>query len=234
MLLEENHDAVLLYLYYTINCPTLLGIYQTDDKDDRVSIRYPLKKFKKARNSILKSGKIVFEEGWVWVVGKGNRIKGRKQWACARKLLRELPKELKLKGQFVEKYGHIAIQYQCPIDGVSPVALPIPIPIPKEKDKTLSPDFLQRAEKLKTLILQNNLSAKVRDSKWENIVRLMVERDKRTLEQIDAVIEWSQGHEFEKTVVLSMGKLRERFDSLTMKMKREGKKKSQPWEDEIK
>ena len=87
--------------------------------------------------------------------------------------------------------------------------------------KPISPLFLQRAEKLKNLILQNNPSAKVKDSKWGDIVRLMVERDKRTLEEIDALIEFSQGHEFEKTVVLSMGKIRDRFDSLTMKMKRD-------------
>lgn len=82
------------------------------------------------------------------------------------------------------------------------------------------PEFLERVEKLKSLILQNNPSAIVKPNDWANNVRLMVERDKRTLEQIDAVIEWSQGDDFEKTNVLSMGKLRHRFDSLTMKMKR--------------
>lgn len=100
------------------------------------------------------------------------------------------------------------------------VGLGVGVGVGVGKDKTISPLFLQRAEKLKTFILQNNPSAKVKDSGWGDIVRLMVERDKRTLEQIDAVIEWSQGDDFEKTNVLSMKKIRERFDSLTMKMKR--------------
>ena len=118
-LLEENSDAVLLYIYYTVSCPNLLGIYQTDEKDDRVSIRYPLKKFVKAKSSVLQSRKIVFEDGWVWVVGKGNRIKGPKQWAAARKLLRELPKGLKIKEDFIKKYREDAIRYGYPIDRVS-------------------------------------------------------------------------------------------------------------------
>lgn len=103
--------------------------------------------------------------------------------------------------------------------------------------KPLCPDFLQRAEKLKTLILQNNGRAKITPKQieeWGDVVRLMVERDKRTLEEIDALIEFSQGEEFEKIIILSMGKVRKHFDRLTLKMKQGEKKRSQPWEDEIK
>jgi len=82
------------------------------------------------------------------------------------------------------------------------------------------PEFSERAKKLKSLMLQNNPKAKIPKSldDWANGVRLMVEQDKRTLEEIDKVIEWSQKDDFWKTNILSMGKLRKQFDQLTMKM----------------
>ena len=227
-----SHKAIYVYLYYTITSENLIGLYRVISEDDRVSMGYPAKDYKKAKAELEEKRKLVFREGWLWIPGKAKKVNGPKQIQAACKLLKELEAPQSLKVELAKKYPHLGY----PIDGVSSFRPPIPIhrPIPIPKKKTISPDFLQRAEKLKPLILQNNPSAIVKDLKWGDIVRLMVERDKRTLEEIDELIEFSQEHEFEKTVVLSMGKIRERFDSLTMKMKREGKKQAQPWEAEIK
>ena len=49
----------------------------------------------------------------------------------------------------------------------------------------------------------------------------MVERDNRTLEEIEFVITKSQNDPFWKENILSMGKLREKFDQLWIKFKNE-------------
>ena len=48
----------------------------------------------------------------------------------------------------------------------------------------------------------------------------MVEQDGRTLEQIEAAAKWAQGHEFWRANVMSMGKLREKFDQLRLQAQR--------------
>lgn len=337
-----TQSGIYVYLFYSITSKNLIGLYRTRLDRDRITAGADEKSWQQGIREVTKKRKIVFKEGFVWIVGKAKKIKGKDQERAAQKILREYPDNLDIKHEFLERYPClnpakpssydtppltrrqlIAIRdgFKCrycgtliesqkdlEVDHVIPLSrggkdvyenqvcscrtcnqkkldstakefgfdnvagtlfhsnkgrellrksantrnmfrtcfgnvrnvtynadnqplttgsneishspLPIPKPIPKERDKTLSSDFLKRAEKLKILILQNNPSAKVKESGWGDIVRLMVERDKRTLAAIDQVIEWSQGDDFEKTNVLSMGKLRERFDSLTMKMKR--------------
>ena len=77
---------------------------------------------------------------------------------------------------------------------------------------------------LRDLILQNNPKAKITNSQlknWYKEVQLMVERDNRTLEEIEFVITKSQNDSFWKGNILSMGKLREKFDQLWIKFKNE-------------
>ena len=54
---------------------------------------------------------------------------------------------------------------------------------------------------------------------WANDVRLMMERDKRTEKQIAYVIDWCQSNSFWKSNILSISKLRERFDQLVIQIK---------------
>jgi hypothetical protein len=46
----------------------------------------------------------------------------------------------------------------------------------------------------------------------------MLSKDKRDPQDIEAVIRWCQGDDFEKANVLSADKVRSRFDNLYMKM----------------
>lgn len=56
---------------------------------------------------------------------------------------------------------------------------------------------------------------------WANEIRLMIERDKRTVSEISTVIEWCSKDSFWKTVILSAASLRKSFDKLESKMQQE-------------
>lgn len=61
--------------------------------------------------------------------------------------------------------------------------------------------------------------------RWANDIRLMMERDNRTEEQIRYLMWWVQQDDFEMANVLSPAKLRKRFDNLVMKVKAERKRR---------
>lgn len=78
----------------------------------------------------------------------------------------------------------------------------------------------QLALRLYKNILENNPEHKKPDlQKWADDVRLMMERDKRTKEQIEYLIDWVQKDSFWKSNILSISKLREKFDQLVMRVK---------------
>jgi hypothetical protein len=69
-------------------------------------------------------------------------------------------------------------------------------------------------------IKENNPDHKPPNLKqWANDVRLMIDRDKRTVEQITYVIDWCQSNSFWKANILSISKLREKFDRLVAQIK---------------
>ena len=131
-----SHKAIYVYLYYTITSENLIGLYRVIPEDDRVSMGYPAKDYKKAKGELEEKRKLVFREGWLWIPGKAKKVNGPKQIQAACKLLKELEAPQSLKAEIAKKYPNLGY----PIDGVSPVALPIPIPIPKEKKEKTSPD----------------------------------------------------------------------------------------------
>lgn len=56
--------------------------------------------------------------------------------------------------------------------------------------------------------------------RWYDAARLMMSRDGRTAEQIHAAIDWSQDDEFWRANILSMAKLREKYDRLRLDAQR--------------
>ena len=104
------------------------------------------------------------------------------------------------------------------------------LPSKNNNNKTYSPKFstfdMKAAENLYNLILINNPNhKKPKLEKWANDVRLMRVKDKRTEEQIMYVINWSQNNKFWKSNILSIAKLREKFDQLVIKIKSEKENK---------
>jgi uncharacterized protein YdaU (DUF1376 family) len=76
------------------------------------------------------------------------------------------------------------------------------------------------ADRLRSRILQNNINAKITAAavlSWAHEADLMMRCDQRTEQQIADLIDWSQQDAFWRQNVLSMGKLREKFDQLTLK-----------------
>jgi hypothetical protein len=85
----------------------------------------------------------------------------------------------------------------------------------------------QLALRLYQNILANNENHKKPDlKKWANDVRLMMERDKRTEDQVIYLMDWCQNDAFWKKNILSPFKLREKFDQLVITVKEEMKKKN--------
>lgn len=62
--------------------------------------------------------------------------------------------------------------------------------------------------------------------RWRDAVRLMLDADHRTVEEIRGAIDWSQRDEFWRTVVLSAPKLREKFDQMRLQAQRAGARAS--------
>ena len=104
---------------------------------------------------------------------------------------------------------------------------PTPTPSSTSTSNTLLvPENLELAVLLKNLILKNLPNRRIGDRdlrNWTNDVHLMKERDNRTLEEIKAMIIWTQADSFWRANILSMGKLRKQFDQLSLKQKKGGK-----------
>lgn len=90
-------------------------------------------------------------------------------------------------------------------------------------------NHFQLANRLYQKILINNPNHKKPNlQNWANDVRLMMERDGRNEKQIAYLIDWVQNDEFWMKNVLSISKLRERFDQLVMQVKSNRKKPAVP------
>lgn len=87
-------------------------------------------------------------------------------------------------------------------------------------DSQVSPAGMELACLLRQRILENNSRARIAEKHvvaWGRQADLMIRVEHRTVEEISTLIEWSQRDPFWRTNILSMGKLREQFDQLTVK-----------------
>ena len=55
---------------------------------------------------------------------------------------------------------------------------------------------------------------------WRTQARLMLDRDGRTVEEITRIIDWAEGNDFWRANVLSVPKLRQKFDTLRLQSQR--------------
>lgn len=98
---------------------------------------------------------------------------------------------------------------------------------PKKMKREYSADSkeMMLASLLGDLMQENNPNVKLPDdlNGWADSVRLMIARDKRDPQDIADIIQFSQWHSFWKGNILSMPKLREKYDQLWLQ--REGMKK---------
>jgi hypothetical protein len=63
-------------------------------------------------------------------------------------------------------------------------------------------------------------------AKWRDAARLLLDRDGRTFDQVTRAIDWCQDDEFWRANILSMPKLREKYDQLRQAAGRTGTRPS--------
>lgn len=91
--------------------------------------------------------------------------------------------------------------------------------------KTYNPDYIRLVKYLINHIENNdsdyfkNKDKEKLTEKWYDPIRLLVERDGRSVESVKKVIEWCQDDDFWKTNILSTAKLRKQFPTLWLKVK---------------
>ncbi|WP_220183061.1 hypothetical protein [Sphaerisporangium album] len=95
-------------------------------------------------------------------------------------------------------------------------------------------DVERICEHLADRIEQNDSKRPTISKRWRDAVRLMIDADGRTEEQVHKAIDWCQDSEFWRSNVLSMHKLREKYDTLRLQAQRDGTKAApghQPYRD---
>ncbi len=105
-------------------------------------------------------------------------------------------------------------------------------PLSETEETTTSPSAVAAdASRTELVALCEHLAARVEANgskhpqvteRWVTACRLMVERDGRTPDQIRRAIDWCQADEFWRANVMSMPKLREKYDQMRLQAKRNG------------
>ncbi len=92
-------------------------------------------------------------------------------------------------------------------------------------DATPRPEIDYLLDVLDSEIIRNGGKPKPRAKRNVEAARLMLDRDGYTVDQIERAIRWAQGDEFWRTNILSMSKLREKYETLRLAAQR-GKAKA--------
>jgi hypothetical protein len=82
-------------------------------------------------------------------------------------------------------------------------------------------DVEQICEHLAARIEGNTGKRPTITAKWRTAARLMLDQDKRSEDDVHAAIDWCQSNEFWRANVLSLPKLREKFDQLRLQAQRQ-------------
>lgn len=77
-------------------------------------------------------------------------------------------------------------------------------------------DVERLCARLADRIEQNGSKRPTVTTKWRDSARLLIDKDGHTEEQVRAAIDWSQNHEFWRGNILSMPKLREKYDQMRL------------------
>lgn len=108
-------------------------------------------------------------------------------------------------------------------DGKRAPSNPTPYPTPKKAAPSpseklrFSDEHLETARWMLELVHELDPKAKPNLERWANAVRLIEERDGRTLDEIRELFQWAHDDEFWRNNILSPSKLRKQFTALTAK-----------------
>lgn len=90
-----------------------------------------------------------------------------------------------------------------------------------EIDENFRPDVEHLCTLLADLIESNGSKRPTITQRWRNAARLLIDKDGYTSEQVTWMIKWTQSNEFWRANILSMPKLREKFDQLKLTAQRD-------------
>lgn len=105
-----------------------------------------------------------------------------------------------------------------------PVNVNVNVNATVKEDK--NPDYIEMVDLLISRIEENNpkyfygKNKELKRTNWYNDIRLIKEKDKRTIDEIRTVINWCQSDSFWKTNILSTAKLRKQFSALELQAKK--------------
>lgn len=91
-----------------------------------------------------------------------------------------------------------------------------------QTDTTPAPreDVLKVCNLLADLIENNGSKRPTIGQRWLDAARLMIDKDGRTVEEISGAIRWSQNDDFWRSNILSIPKLRDKYDTLRLQASR--------------
>lgn len=101
-------------------------------------------------------------------------------------------------------------------------------PEPKDKEKNMSelrPDVVRICEHLANRIEENGSKRPEITKVWLREARLLIDKDGRAEDKIHTAIDWSQDSDFWRANILSMPKLRAKYDQLRLQWMRDAKEK---------
>jgi hypothetical protein len=141
------------------------------------------------------------------------------------------------KGHTTEEEGNVETEKERPESPCSPPTENLSFESldssqSRATDREANSASIQAASLLRQGILANNPRAKVNEKQliaWAHEVDLMIRIDKRTHEEIFFLVRWSQQDTFWKSNILSMKKLRDHFDQLTVKSRAMTEQQEPPW-----
>jgi len=82
------------------------------------------------------------------------------------------------------------------------------------------PDVERICSHLADRIEENTGTRPTVGKNWRTSARLLLDQDARTEEQVHAAIDWCQGHDFWRSNILSMSKLRQQYSQLRLQAQR--------------
>jgi hypothetical protein len=99
-----------------------------------------------------------------------------------------------------------------------------PVPVKDVPAKPPRDDAERLCEHLANRIADDGTRRPVINAKWRDAARLLIDKDGRTEQQVHDAIDWCQDDEFWRANILSMPKLREKYDQL----QKQAMRKSRP------
>lgn len=223
----------LLYLYLITNpATTLCGIY-------RVSVRYLVfetgltqKEVESCLKRFRADGKVAHADGWIIIKNF------EKHQTKSPKILEGIKRELAEIPQHITEMRYCIDRVSMPMDKPELKLEPEPVLKPNLNSTTRSRSQAEFHEGSQELVLSKLLLKRIQEfnpkilipdlQKWAAEVDKMLRIDRRSVEDIEALILWATQDPFWKGNILSTRKLREKFDQLWSKAVANQQSKARP------